>query len=481
MRRTFPIFILLLLSLCFAGLAQAPSASLGGKVIDQTGAVIPQAVVTVTVAGGTPASATTNQAGAFAIHNLPAGTYSVTATAQGFAPFKKDGVILAAGQTLSLNLALEIQTQEEKVEVQAEPGAQLDVSSSSSAGSLTIKGKDLEALSDDPDELQSELQALAGPSAGPNGGQIYIDGFTAGQLPPKSSIREIRINQNPFSAEYDTLGFGRIEILTKPGTDTIHGSGFVMGNTKDLNTANPFLKGTTPGYYTVQYNGNIGGSIGKKASFFFSAQRRDINEVELGAVQDSAFNVTPNAVAIPNPRTFSELSPRLDYAITPNNTLTVRYQYERNNQQDNGISQFTLPTQGYNSLQSEQTVQISDSQIFNAKIVNEIRFQYLHENNTQSPLSLLASVSVPSYVSAGGNVTGSNHDTENHYEFQDYVSMGLGKNTLKFGVRIRDVTQTSASTQGFNGTFLFQSNTPLVAQLQYQAAEAFLTANPNCA
>src|SRR5258708_34639041 len=87
---------------------------------------------------------------------------------------------------------------------------------------VVLKGQDLEALSDDPDELQSELQALAGPSAGPNGGQIYIDGFTGGTLPPKSSIREIRINQNPFSAEYDKLGYGRIEILTKPGTDQYH-------------------------------------------------------------------------------------------------------------------------------------------------------------------------------------------------------------------------------------------------------------------
>src|SRR5207253_6504004 len=58
------------------------------------------------------------------------------------------------------------------------------------ASSVVISGKDLDALSDDPDELQSELQALAGPSAGPNGGQIYIDGFTGGQLPPKSRSEE---------------------------------------------------------------------------------------------------------------------------------------------------------------------------------------------------------------------------------------------------------------------------------------------------
>ena len=97
------------------------------------------------------------------------------------------------------------------------------------ASAVIIKGEDLNALSDDPDELQNELTALAGPAAGPNGGQIYIDGFTGGQLPPKSSIREIRVNQNPFSAEYDRLGYGRIEIFTKPGTDQLHGEFQVGG------------------------------------------------------------------------------------------------------------------------------------------------------------------------------------------------------------------------------------------------------------
>ena len=89
---------------------------------------------------------------------------------------------------------------------------------------VVLRGDDLDALSDDPDDLLSDLQALAGPSAGPNGGSIFIDGFSGGELPPKESIREIRINQNPFSPEYDKLGYGRIEIFTKPGTDKYHGT-----------------------------------------------------------------------------------------------------------------------------------------------------------------------------------------------------------------------------------------------------------------
>src|SRR5258708_37976214 len=99
--------------------------------------------------------------------------------------------------------------EEQKVEVN-ESKTRVEVDPSSNAGAAVLKGADLEALSDDPDEVQSELQALAGPSAGPNGGQIYIDGFTGGTLPPNASIRDIRIYQNPFSAQYDRIGFGRI-------------------------------------------------------------------------------------------------------------------------------------------------------------------------------------------------------------------------------------------------------------------------------
>ncbi len=121
---------------------------------------------------------------------------------------------------------------------------QVSVDQDSNASATVLKGKDLDALSDDPDELASELSALAGPAAGPNGGQIYIDGFTGGQLPPKSSIREIRINQNPFSAQYDRPGFGRVEVFTKPGTDKFHGSLNLNGADKSFNTGSVFIAPT---------------------------------------------------------------------------------------------------------------------------------------------------------------------------------------------------------------------------------------------
>ena len=119
---------------------------------------------------------------------------------------------------------------------------------------MVVQGSALDALSDDPTELQNELQALAGPAAGPNGGQIYIDGFEGGQIPPKSDILQIRVNQNPFSAEYDRIGYGRIEIITKPGTQKFHGLIGTWGTGSALGTANPFLP-AEPSYWQVGNSG----------------------------------------------------------------------------------------------------------------------------------------------------------------------------------------------------------------------------------
>src|SRR6266566_7627189 len=257
------LFASLLIFLADA-LSQVPTGSLRGQATDPSGAAVPGATVIVLPAEGPSSTTTTNRDGVFELKPFAPGKYIVQVFAQGFARFEVKDVAVTAGSPIVIAVHLSIEEQKEKVVV-SDSTTQLDTSSGSNANSLTLKGKDLEALSDDPDELQEELTALAGPSAGPNGGQIYIDGFTAGQLPPKSSIREIRLNQNPFSAEYDRLGYGRIEILTKPGTDRLHGQVMVMGNASAFNSRNPFEvtpAGTQPpGYDSRQFSANVGGPL----------------------------------------------------------------------------------------------------------------------------------------------------------------------------------------------------------------------------
>lgn len=449
--------VLVLSLLTTAAAAQTSTGTIRGRITDPSGAVISQATVLAATADGRSVTVVTNHQGIYEFKGLAPGSYTVTAVAQGFATDQEEGVNVVAGQTQQLDIALQIAVEQQHVEVQEEAPA-VGVSAESNASTLIIKGKDLEALSDDPDELQSELQALAGPSAGPNGGQIYVDGFTAGQLPPKSAIREIRINQNPFSAQYDQLGYGRIEIFTKPGTDQIHGQILMNGNTSAFNSLNPFVT-EEPGYYSEIFNGNISGPMGKKASFFFTVQQRNIDNESVVAAQvlSPSNSIVPYNQAVPSPSTVLNISPRFDFQLTPSNVLTVRYQYVRDNQDNEGIGQFSLPTVGYNSHSAEQTVQISDTQIISPTIVNETRFQYIRDSSSQVPLSTAPTLTVQGAFTGGGSPSGTVVSNQDHYELQNYTSIAHGQHLIKFGGRLRGTLYSSNQDSGFNGNYTFQS------------------------
>jgi hypothetical protein len=286
---------------------------------------------------------------------------------------------------------------------------------------------------------------------------MYIDGFTAGQLPPKSSIREIRINQNPFSSEYDQLGYGRIEIFTKPGTDKLHGQFMVNGNDSAFNSSDPFA-GPEPGYDSVQYNGNIGGALNKNGSFFVNVDRRVINALSAIDAVTLDPNLSPVSTleSIANPQQRLNIGPRLDYALSKNNTLTARYQYYRDTENNNGIGQNTLASQATNTIETESTFQIGDTQVYGSKVVNETRFQYLRDNSGTTSLDLNPEVNVLGAFTGGGNGTVSS-DHQDHYEFQNYTSVIHGNHTIKFGGRLRAVRDANSSTAGFNGIFTFSS------------------------
>jgi len=464
------ICFFLLLTVVGVGRAQDASSALTGLVTDPSGAAVPNARVVATPATGAPVNARTGTNGMYEFKTLAPGVYTLRATAKGFEPFVQAGVTIEPGKPISVNMQLEIAVQQEKVEVQ-DSGTQLDVSAAGNASSVVLKGKDLDALSDDPDELSEELQALAGPSAGPNGGQIYIDGFTGGQLPPKSSIREIRINQNPFSAEYDHLGFGRIEVFTKPGTDKFHGQFMVNGNTAGLNARNPF-SGTAPqpGYDSEMYNGNFSGPLGKKASFFLDFNRRNINELSVinTPVLDANLNPIEFTDSVPSPRTRTSFSPRLDYQLTPNNTVTLRYQYERENELNNGIGTFSLPSQATNNLNTEHQAQFSDTQIVNPKVINEIRFRFVREESRGNALDFTPTVNVNGAFTGGGNSSGTNDDIQNRYELQNYISIVHNSHFIKLGSRLRVTKDVNVQDSGFNGGFTFGVCT--VEQLTHQSS-----------
>ncbi len=448
----------------------APAAStvtIRGRVADPDGALIPGAKVTINGPDGKAVATTAADSGGnFEVHGLKPGTYVVMASYAGFAPFQSQPITIAAGAAKRVDIAMAIQVEQQNVVV-TDDAPTVNVEASGNSNAIVLKGKDLEALSDDPDELSNELQALAGPSAGPNGGQIYIDGFSGGQLPPKSAIREIRINQNPFSAEYDRLGYGRIEILTKPGTDKLHGQAFIQGNDSAFNTSNPF-NSSLPSYYSYQYNGTVSGAINKNTSFFASAERRNIGDVHsflLGETvipnADGVYQVITNyPVSLPTQHDRTNVSGRIDWQVGQKNTLTARYSFYDDSQQNN-LNSAAMPSAAYNSSSTDHTVQISDAYVINDHIVNETRFQYERENEYITPNSTDRTVSGVGEFTTGGYSAQSSSDHTTHLEFQNLTTWSHGNHAIKFGTRLRDGRDANFTDSNFQGGLGFSASSQI--------------------
>jgi hypothetical protein len=442
--------------------------SLGGQVQDTLGAVVVGATVTVVSADAKEKTATSNQRGEFSVTGLAPGRYTVRVKAPNFALYENTEVDISAGQREEIIVPLTVEGVEEQVDISSSDGVSTDPQNN--AGATVLKEKDLEALPDDPDELEAALQALAGPSSGPNGGQIYIDGFTGGRLPPKEAIREIRINQNPFSAEYDRLGFGRIEILTRPGSDKFRGNAFFNFNDESLNSRNPFAPNRAASQLRF-FGGNVSGPIQKgKSSFFLDINNRDVdnNTIVNALILDPALNVIPfqQEFQIPN-RRFS-VSPRFDFAINDKNTLVARYSFARSSVENQGIGGTSLPSRAYSTKNVEHEIRLTETMIINPTTINETRFEYDWEKREQEGDNSIPTITVPDAFIGGGAQIGLSFNKAKSWELQNYTTTSVGKNSahaLKFGVRLRGIDLRDRSESNFGGNFTFTNLANYIASI----------------
>ena len=455
-KRALGLALMLAISVA-VGFAQTATGSLRGQVKDEFGGAVVGATVTVVDQSGVQKSATTNEEGVYVINGLAPGAYTVRAKATGFAVFEQQDVQVTAARREPLDIKLSVTIEEQKVNVSADQRG-LSTESENNADAIVLKGKDLDALPDDPDDLASALQALAGPSVGPNGGQIYIDGFTGGRLPPKEAIREVRVNQNPLNAENDRPGFGRIDILTRPGFDRWRGSASFNFNDESLNARNPFAPTRAP-FQQRLYGFTLSGPVtAKKSSFFLDFQHRDIddNNVILAQVLDPSLNIVGFNQVVLQPRKFTTFSPRFDYALNQNNTLVARYTYSHFSLQNAGVGGFSLPSRAFNTGNTQHTFQITETAVLNPKVINETRFQYIHTRTTSTGDNTIPSVIVSEAFFGGSAQIGQASNKESRWELQNYTTATWFPNhTFRFGARLRGVKITDISPNNFGGSFSF--------------------------
>ena len=450
-----PGWIVVLLAIFFVIPVFAQN-SVHGTVTDQTGAMVPNATVTITdTSSKTVRSAVSDRKGNYSFSGLPSGSYTARASAPDLA--SEPIPVTLDSSTATLNITVRVQAAKQNVNVEEQSGPTISAENSGNASSTVLRGNDLEALGDSQEDLATDLQALAGPSAGPNGGALYVDGFSGGMLPTKQSIQEVRINQNPFSPEYDKVGYGRIEIITKPGAEHFHGtSHFNLGDSV-WNSRDPYTPVKAP-FLLREYGGDVSGPITKQLSFFIDVEGAAIDNganIDTVILNPQALSIRPFGTVFTVPQHRIIVSPRLDYKLNDKHLLAFRDDVEQADIRGSGVGSLNLISLSNHVHFLSNTFQASESATLGSNTLNEARFQYFRIATSTLPNTPGSELQVLGAFNGGGSQLGPVYDAQNNYEFQNYTTVLHHSHTLHFGVRVRETGDSNVSRANFGGTFTF--------------------------
>ncbi|HEX5703847.1 MAG TPA: carboxypeptidase regulatory-like domain-containing protein [Pyrinomonadaceae bacterium] len=447
---------LLLLAAATTTHSQPNTGSIKGTVTDQLGGLVVAATVMAKDSKGATSTVTTDVNGNYEFRTLAAGNYDLTVTAEGFSTLEHRNVSVRSAKTSTVNLELVIGSVEQTVVVD---NSIISTDADRNADAITLRQRELEALPNDPEAFAAALQALAGPPQGEGGGaQVKVDGFSNGQVPPKETIRKVRINQNPYAAENEYPGWGGIEIFTQPGTDKFHGGVSFNFNDESLNSRHPFAKVRAP-FQTRQWGGSLTGPLVKKrASFTFYLNRyENFTNTVVNATILEPITLKPvgfNQIFV-IPGASTNLGWRNDLKINKKHTLVSNYQYGRSSQDPQGIGGFSLPSRAYRTSNESHTLQITETALINERTINETRLQFSHRISRQTANNSLPGLNVSESFFGGGSQVGSASNKDDRVELQNFTSWTYGRHFLKVGGRLRYVRIVSISPSNFGGTYTF--------------------------
>src|SRR5687767_6684901 len=343
----------------------AGDATMEVVVKDPSGAVIQNARVQL-IKDGRPSSASqTNQRGEARLTRIAAGRYQIHVEAMGFKSRDIEAQDVHVGSNRT-EVMLEIDPIQADVEVSEEARTR-NSDPNGPAFSNVLTADQIAQLPDDPDEFEAAINQLAGPGA-----QMRVNGFRGGKLPPKSQIREIRFRLNPYAAENHDAGFGFVDVITKPGVNSWHGSFNFGFRDESLNARQVFAPFRGPEQQR-RFGLSLDGPLWKNHTSLF-----------LNAEGSLFFDARPIFATLPT-GTFSDLAyrpsrrlnldARVEHVLTK--THTARFQFQRNAgfQNNLGVGDFDLPPRGYGQEQTEYIARFADSGVFGKKFFNELRLQ----------------------------------------------------------------------------------------------------------
>ena len=434
----------------------APRVAVSGVVQDQTGAVLQNATVELVAASGAVQSTTTTDAvGAFHFANVAAGQYELRTSFEGFKPAAvrvRVGARPPAPQKLVLRLA--DVTQEITV---SNAAVQVDATASNNLDAVTVDQTMLESLPVfDQDYIATLSRFLDSGSLGSGGVTVVVNGMEVSALRVSASaVQQIKINQDPYSAEYARPGRGRIEILTKPGGQEYHGEGNVIVRDAVFDARNAFAS-SKPSEQKHIAEGVFGGPVGTggKTSFLMSGhdQRDDQQAVVFalgltGVIQDVA----------PQPNRQSLLSAGLTHQLSDKTTISIRPSYEYESQQNRGVGGTTLASAGTNFEHREEQVTYTQQTVFRPTLLNQFQVLVGHEREPTTSLSPARGIVVAGAFTGGGG-QGDLLRTETHMQLTESLVWTKGHHLIQAGFQLPDWSRRGFyDRSNFGGTFYFSN------------------------
>jgi hypothetical protein len=452
---SMPYLLALLLFAFSAPHMLAAGSEVTGVVLDPSGAAVSGAKVTLRQPSGPPLTASTDLAGTFRFTGLADGAYELLVEREGFAPLQTR--VKAAAKPSPLRIVLRIATLRQEMmvrnplaEVTTEPGENMDVVrlDRKTLDKLPVLGNDI---------VGAAAQFLDAGALGAGGISLVVDGMETTRIGVSASaIQEVRINQNPYSAEYARPGRGRIEIITKAGTDKYHGAAQFLFRDYRLDARNAFAETRPPEQRRI-FEGSLTGPLGhaKKASFVFSGNHEEED------LQSVVFARTPSGIVqenAGNPQRQTEFSFKVTRQFSPRYTLSVRYEFGTDSARGESVGGFTLPEAGFDAGETEHHVYYNHRAIFTPHLTNDFSLRF--GRNYAYRRSRLPGARQIAVLDAftGGGAQADQHSTENHVQFTDMASWSHRKHLVKFGISVPDINRRGSNDHGnFDGTFYFSS------------------------
>ncbi|MCU1315974.1 MAG: hypothetical protein JWN63_1296, partial [Candidatus Acidoferrum typicum] len=439
------------------GLEQGPATplfGLSGVVLDPSNAAI--AGAEVTLHGGSlenEPSTTTDPAGHFQFSDVSRGNYEVEVRQEGFKTLKsrvKVGPLAPA----PLRIVLPLRDLHEEITV-TNPQGQLSRDATENADIIRLDRQALDSLPMLDNDVVSAVTEMLGPGSG--GAVVTVDGMTVSDVGvPASAIQEVRINQNPYSAEYSVPGKNRIEIITKNGSSDFHGSLDASFRDYRLDARNAFAD-TRPPEHLSLFDGYFSGPLGngKKTTFQVSASQKQDDQQAIVYAQLPTGTLSQN---FSNPQRSTYFLVGINRELGKGNTLTIRYSYFNWSDKGNGVGGVHLPEAASDESSSRHYLYVSDRAALTPSLLNEFSVRAItSDSDTRSVLQGQPRIVVLDAFVGGGGQTNYN-ELHNYLQLNETLSWSHGKHLIKAGVNLPELGRHSLNDRSnFDGTFQFSS------------------------